>query len=918
MATKAITLPQEVKVLDHVPALYNTLPTLFNANNESKEKDASGIMDNLLGPVFVKHNMEDIFNACLLHNHFAMEDNERLIAFGNVSVPVETAIDIGSKVWDLCWRFQDDSHNGEEGVRMGAYEFIEFPLGQHGGIDLKEEKYQPFLKAVYKVLKENGLINIIGICLREKAGERTIDGRPVFRMEYTAGRANIVAILDKLGESDKSFEAMWSFCHAGTDPYKNMKKLIEPAPTECPKCDHKYEVGDPKIKKEEEKLPKAADGCQDPECLKYGTKHPGWDSSMPQRGAPCIIPDCLEHGVTANGCSEDPGCGLCARREARTAALLNAKSILKKNAPSTTPCNNPHCSERTAPGSILKNAKPAIQFSAPRPAVALRGGATAEVEPKVDMNLVRGCRRYCCITRGEHICGSMHGHTNKPEEEGINLRGGVSEEVDEPVEKLAAGYCQVTSNGGHLRYNDGTPPYRPDEPASISGGVSQEVDEPVQKLAAGYCQVTSDGRHMRYNDGTPPYRPEEPISIRGGVSRELDEPLQKLAAGYCQVTSNGRHMRYNDGTPRFPPEQPASMRGGQTTEFEEPVHKVAAGYCQVTANGGYMRYNDGTPPYLPEEPSTPIRGGKVAEERKSGMIITGYCVRNMDGTHFRFGDSSPRSLHGTDVSMRGGAGEDAEHFVETPKVGKQAAQYCLTTPDEKHHKGDTLAGSKGDFPDSGIKTKPSTSGTQTTSFPSTGPTKSVSFTAQTGGLPASRIAKLLSEFETRIGQEVAYSITQNQAQPGPKIDNSWRQTLKGQSVPLALRGGADDIADSPNGLSGAAGADAKQASRFCLKDRTGDFHSVIFSLADINALLPAATRGVRGDAAGGDVPKVNTRVSGYCYLDKNYKHTGKGGNLATQPTIPFQSLRGGAGAGGEQTMPKVTTKVSGYCYLDKD
>jgi hypothetical protein len=185
---------------------FNTLPSLHDANAEFKERNAAELMNSILAGIFIKHNVEGRLGVQLLHRHFSLRSDERLVDVGNASVPWSN---VGSEALDSCiipasWAFEGDSYH--------PYEFKFIPPNQAGGSqELKELTIQePFLVEFNEALKAHHLQGILGI--------RALKGdckKP--ELEITNGRSNITFEYDSdAAEEDKAIEASWVFDGSGT------------------------------------------------------------------------------------------------------------------------------------------------------------------------------------------------------------------------------------------------------------------------------------------------------------------------------------------------------------------------------------------------------------------------------------------------------------------------------------------------------------------------------------------------------------------------------------------------------------------------------------------------------------------------------------------------------------------------------
>ena len=138
----------------------------------------------------------------MLHTHFAIGDDERLVGIGAVAVPIELDIIVGSAIKPLVYRFVDS------GVAV-----CEWTQGNDANeVDLSSPQYAAFVAELRAVLDEVGLIDVLGIFVRQP-GDGKMKG-----VEFTAGRANITLHKDEPTDGGKSVEASWVFMEKTINP----------------------------------------------------------------------------------------------------------------------------------------------------------------------------------------------------------------------------------------------------------------------------------------------------------------------------------------------------------------------------------------------------------------------------------------------------------------------------------------------------------------------------------------------------------------------------------------------------------------------------------------------------------------------------------------------------------------------------
>jgi hypothetical protein len=176
---------------------FNTLPSLHDADAKFKERNVAAIMNSVLAGIFTKHNVDDFLGVQLLHRHFSLDNDERLVDVGGASVPWSNdgseALD--SRILPVSWAFEGDTYH--------PYEFRFVPPAQ----ELCEPDVpEPFFFEFNEALKAHNLQGVLGIrSLKTSYGKKP-------GMEITKGRSNITYDYDSdAAEDDNAIEASWGF-----------------------------------------------------------------------------------------------------------------------------------------------------------------------------------------------------------------------------------------------------------------------------------------------------------------------------------------------------------------------------------------------------------------------------------------------------------------------------------------------------------------------------------------------------------------------------------------------------------------------------------------------------------------------------------------------------------------------------------
>jgi hypothetical protein len=180
---------------------FNTLPSLDDADAEFKERNAAAIVNSVLAGIFTKHDVDGLLGVQLLHRHFSLDNDERLVDVGGASVPWsdDGSEALDSRILPVSWAFEGDTYH--------PYEFRFSPPTQEL---YKPVVPEPFFVEFNEALKAHDLQGVLGI--------RSLKTSPSKKpeMEITKGRSNITFDYDSdAAEDDNAIEASWAFSGAG-------------------------------------------------------------------------------------------------------------------------------------------------------------------------------------------------------------------------------------------------------------------------------------------------------------------------------------------------------------------------------------------------------------------------------------------------------------------------------------------------------------------------------------------------------------------------------------------------------------------------------------------------------------------------------------------------------------------------------
>ena len=142
------------------------------------------------------------FALVLIHRHFQLAPNERLVEYNNIAAPWEVdapLLHLTSRIYPKSWAFIDH--------KLCPYEF---------GFEADAAAPVPscqipdaFIKDLGTVLLKYGLTRVFGLGWAQVEANTMSVGKQV--MEFTTGRANITVAMTEEIQADAYIEASWKF-----------------------------------------------------------------------------------------------------------------------------------------------------------------------------------------------------------------------------------------------------------------------------------------------------------------------------------------------------------------------------------------------------------------------------------------------------------------------------------------------------------------------------------------------------------------------------------------------------------------------------------------------------------------------------------------------------------------------------------
>ena len=202
-------LQAEIRFVPYSSQLHNNLMDAHDAAARFDELRGRNVVDGALKDVFFRHGVADTFAVRLLHRHFDVAQDEKVVHCGNVAMPwVTTKLSPVAQDHIVPSSFIITS-SGD----LFPYEFT-YAAEATGGAAAKGSQdpevllagHAAFLRDFNTVLKETGLIDVLSLAvLAYMSGGKG--------METTEGRANVTIPLDAANETtrDDSIETIWTY-----------------------------------------------------------------------------------------------------------------------------------------------------------------------------------------------------------------------------------------------------------------------------------------------------------------------------------------------------------------------------------------------------------------------------------------------------------------------------------------------------------------------------------------------------------------------------------------------------------------------------------------------------------------------------------------------------------------------------------
>jgi hypothetical protein len=158
------------------PQAFHALPHIGSAAARFRNSDGDTLVSSTFQDLFIRHKMDRVFGLSLLHRHFPLSGDERLVEYHGTSVPWKVD-DFTRYIKPASWLLTTDG-------AVSPYEFY-YSLAEDGPkLDVKDPDQQAFLEEFAQVLSEKRIHGLFGLC--RYPGD-DFKGR----VEITQGRSNI-------------------------------------------------------------------------------------------------------------------------------------------------------------------------------------------------------------------------------------------------------------------------------------------------------------------------------------------------------------------------------------------------------------------------------------------------------------------------------------------------------------------------------------------------------------------------------------------------------------------------------------------------------------------------------------------------------------------------------------------------------
>jgi hypothetical protein len=179
MVTETLTVP-------YSHTTFHSTLDISKAGREFNDRKGKKFVNDTLAPIVKKHNLEEVFGVGLVHRHFDISPDEKLVEFNNISTPwtVDAGINnfngrTNSLIYEVAWMLDSDG-------KWMAYEYSFSPVKGRDRfiVEINDPKYKEFLVDYTVAVKAGGWEKLLGLRAWPGKGFNGV-------LEFTQGKANI-------------------------------------------------------------------------------------------------------------------------------------------------------------------------------------------------------------------------------------------------------------------------------------------------------------------------------------------------------------------------------------------------------------------------------------------------------------------------------------------------------------------------------------------------------------------------------------------------------------------------------------------------------------------------------------------------------------------------------------------------------
>jgi len=179
-------------------AAFNSLPSLEVADQQFKDKEVHRYLEGPIRQTFLDFDVQSKYGLALLHNHFPLQENQRLVDYHNTA----TAWSVDDDVSAISPKF--NGHIVPRAYMFDNDDIVPYEFSFVPAADTPVSTDTEFFNALNQTLTGLGLEKLLGV----RDLQDCDDGLSV---EVTEGHANIMLPLSPSFTPPDLIEALWVF-----------------------------------------------------------------------------------------------------------------------------------------------------------------------------------------------------------------------------------------------------------------------------------------------------------------------------------------------------------------------------------------------------------------------------------------------------------------------------------------------------------------------------------------------------------------------------------------------------------------------------------------------------------------------------------------------------------------------------------